>query len=294
MRKCRSCGYLLLGEGDSCTRCGAPLPALTSGVPVTAGATSAAAPAAAPASWGGPSAPALPRSSFGRLSIPPPVGPTAPASGPEGPPSALPALREAWQPVTMPAPVGRPGPTRLGLVALAVSVALLSGAGVSRLLHSDPLPSGTSAFVNGGGVTYTSADGAFLVQLPQSPTIDQRTITVDSVSATIYTAIASGHDYEIGAASIALPISISPDRVNAVLESALAEGIHGSNGKLVHKNVTMRGSQPAIEGRFNAPDGYKAHLLVVSSGSTLIMLIVHAKTGTDRLYKALETSLLVR
>jgi hypothetical protein len=62
----------------------------------------------------------------------------------------------------------------------------------------------------------------------------------------------------------------------------------------VHKDVTMRGAQPAIEGRFNAPDGYRAHLLVVASGSTLIMLIVHAKMGTDRLYKALEASLVVR
>jgi hypothetical protein len=88
----------------------------------------------------------------------------------------------------------------------------------SRHRSGRPLPAGTSSFVNGGGVTYTSADGAFLVQLPQSPMIDQRTITVDSVSATIYTAIAAGRDYEIGAASIALPLAISADRVNAVLE----------------------------------------------------------------------------
>ncbi len=56
----------------------------------------------------------------------------------------------------------------------------------------------------------------------------------------------------------------------------------------------MRGPLPAIEGEFKAPDGYSARILVVAPGSTMILVVVHAKTGTDRLYKALEASLLIR
>ena len=40
--------------------------------------------------------------------------------------------------------------------------------------------------------------------------------------------------------------------------------------------------------------GYDARLLVVLSGSTLVVLLVHAKSGTDRLYQALEASLIIR
>jgi hypothetical protein len=35
-------------------------------------------------------------------------------------------------------------------------------------------------------------------------------------------------------------------------------------------------------------------VLIMASGPRLIMLLVHSKTGTDRLYKALEDSLIVR
>jgi hypothetical protein len=56
----------------------------------------------------------------------------------------------------------------------------------------------------------------------------------------------------------------------------------------------MRGTLPAIEGEFNAPDGYSARVLVVARGATMIMVLVHARSGTDRLYKALESQLLIR
>ena len=40
--------------------------------------------------------------------------------------------------------------------------------------------------------------------------------------------------------------------------------------------------------KFKAPDGYTAHVLVMLSGSRLYMLFVHAKNGTDKLFKALD------
>ena len=39
-------------------------------------------------------------------------------------------------------------------------------------LRSDPVPKDAEAFVAGKGVTYTSPDGSFQVQLPQQPVLD--------------------------------------------------------------------------------------------------------------------------
>ncbi len=106
--------------------------------------------------------------------------------------------------------------------------------------------------------------------------------------------VSSDNNYEIGAASIVFPTSVSSDRLGEVLDAALTKGVSGTNGKLISKNSITRGSLPAVEGRFQASDGYRAHLLVVASGSTLIVLMVHSRTGTERLYKALEASLIIR
>ena len=206
MRKCRSCGYLLLGEGDSCTRCGAPLEVVTAGAPAPAvvpgsGRTPPAAPA--PPAWGPP----------------PPSGPPVPASGPISQP--LPALREAWHPVTVTTPVARaPRSTRLGMIALAVVIALVVGVGAMHL-RSDPLPAGTSAFASGGGVTYTSPDGAFQVQLPKAPELDQQPINMNGVTATLYTAIVSTDDYEIGGGSMVMPSVVAPANVSAALDTVM-------------------------------------------------------------------------
>jgi len=293
MRKCRSCGYLLLGEADACGRCGTPLQAVTAGAPAPAAVATASpvTPAPAPAAPVAGPAPLAP--AFGRLSIPPPGGPATPVGA--TPPSPPPALVEQWQPVMVApaAPAHAPRTTRIGVLALVVVILLAAVAGVMHL-RSDPLPAGTSAFVAGGGVTYTSPDGAYQVQLPTQPETDQNTISENGVSATIYSALVSTDSYEIGAASIVFPSSIEPDRISAALDSALTQGINGTNGKLVHKDLTMRGTLPAIEGQFKAPDGYSARMLVVARGATMILIAVHAKSGTDRLYKALEAQLLIR
>ncbi len=194
----------------------------------------------------------------------------------------------------MPAPADPPRSTRLGIIALAVAVAVAGVLGVMHLRSSDALPAGTAAFVAGGGVTYTSTDGAFQVQLPQAPVLEQRVTTIDSEPVTIYAGMASSADYDIGALSVELSSAATADRINAVLNAALDQSTDGVVGKLVSKGPTSHGSLPAIEARFAQPDGSRAHLLVVSSGTTIIVLFVHAKTGTDRLYKALEDSLIIR
>jgi hypothetical protein len=274
MRKCRSCGYLILGEATECGRCGAPLVAVTA--PIAAGppAMVPAAPAAAPPAW-----------------LPPPPPPPLASSGV---PASDQFAREAWPQVAIAPPTARPvRATRLGVAVLAIVVGVGAFLGVSHF-RSDPLPAGTSEFASGGGVTFTSADGAFQVLLPQAPEVVQRSEVVDNVTATIYAAAASTNDYVIAAVSIVFPGSARPEHVNDLLNTALTGGISGVNGKLVRKSLLTHDTLPAIEGRFDAPDGYRADVLIMASGPRLIMLLVHSKTGTDRLYKALEDSLIVR
>ena len=74
----------------------------------------------------------------------------------------------------------------------------------------------------------------------------------------------------------------------------LTGGIKSVNGKVSHKTVMTRGPLPAIEGKFKDAHGYPARMMVVLSGSSLIVLLVHAKSGVDRLYKALDESLIIR
>lgn len=143
MRKCVSCGSLLLGEVSVCGRCGT--------TPLTA---SIAAPDAASAGTPAPAPGPTQAPSYGRLSIPSPAGApagigVAPASVPTPP---APPFQETWQPVTMPEAVAPPRATRLGLIALALAVVVV-GALLVTHLRSDPLPAGTSAFVSGGGYT---------------------------------------------------------------------------------------------------------------------------------------------
>ena len=125
--------------------------------------------------------------------------------------------------------------------------------------------------------------------LPQAPEVEQRSEVVDNVTATIYAAAASTNDYEIAAVEHRVPERArTRARERRCWTRRSTGGVSGVNGKLVRKSLLTHDTLPAIEGRFDAPDGYRADVLIVASGSRLIMLLVHAKTGTDRLYKALE------
>ena len=112
----------------------------------------------------------------------------------------------------------------------------------------------------------------------------------------LYTAVAGTDDYEIGGGSIALPaVAVARAGRTPLLDAVLTGGDQrASTASSSHKTVTTRGTLPAIEGRFKDPHGYTARILVVVSNSSLIVLVVHAKSGADRLYKALETSLIIR
>jgi hypothetical protein len=177
------------------------------------------------------------------------------------------------------------------VIALVVALAFAAGFGVMHR-HSDPLPAGTSAFVAGKGVTYTSPDGSFQVLLPQSPALDTDSMTLNSMTATIFAATIEGDGYDLAVASIAFPDRVTSLQVRNALDAAFEERVSVAGGKLERKDLTMRDKLPAVEGRFNL-NGLHAHMLVVASDSALVLIAVQAKTGTDRLYRALEASLIV-
>jgi hypothetical protein len=263
--------------------------------------STAPAEATAPApSW--PPAPATPSAptagpssrvpSYGRLSIPSPVA-SAPLGAPPAPaPSTTPPAYEAWQPYVTETPAATAaGHKPWARVALAVVIVLVVGAAIMHL-RSDPLPAGTSDFVAGKGVTYTSPDGAFQVQLPQQPQVIQQTFTLNGVSAPLYIGVNQSNSYVIEVASIVSPVPFG-SRVNDALNEMAAQRVKSAHGVGVRQVTTMHGSQPALDARFKA-NGHVAHMLVVATDSSVILLMVYAKSGTDRLYKALDDSLLIR
>src|SRR5262245_51535616 len=292
MRKCGQCRSLLLGDVETCPRCGAPVPvavgvapAVTSAgsppapsvaapapswpsappAPTAAAPSWAPAPAAPPPSWppapapaapapawgapvapapswppappAGPAASAAPASetsrapSYGRLSIPPPVPPTpvgaayAPAA-----PAAQAPVSDAWQPFVIAAPA-KPAIHHKpwARVALAVVVALVVGAAVMHL-RSDKMPAGTSAFVAGNGVTYSSPDGAFQVQLPEQPQVQRQTLNFNGVRAPLYIGVVQTNSYVIGVASIVSPTRFSRSRVNDALDAMATQGAKSAHG----------------------------------------------------------------
>ncbi len=152
------------------------------------------------------------------------------------------------------------------------------------------MPAGTSEFAAGKGIDYTSPDRSYTARFPKAPVESQQPVTVGSVTATVTAAIVSTDDYELGTGTILMPVAIPSDRIDGVLEGSLNGGISNANGELVSKERIERGGLPAITAKFKAPDGYSAHVLVMLSGSRLYMVFVHAKNGTDKLFKALDAS----
>ena len=81
------------------------------------------------------------------------------------------------------------------------------------------------------------------------------------------------------AASIAFPQSVSAQRVAAALDEVMTEGIAEIKGKVEHKNLDHARHVAGDRGQFKRPDGYQARLLVVATGTSLILVVVHAKSG---------------
>ena len=195
-----------------------------------------------------------------------------------------------WQPPPMPAaPVSSTRrPNRLVSLLLAI---LVSGAvGYWFTSHHDSLPGGTSAFASGHGITYTASDNSYTAQFPEPPTVDNAPKTVGNVTMSINSALVSKDDYEMGAASIELPVKVPSERVNELLADALDGGVNRIDGTIISKQRTTRGGFPALDARFKAPDGYTAHAIVFMNSRELYVLFVHAKTGTEKLFQALNKS----
>jgi hypothetical protein len=268
MRKCTSCEYLLFGDGDTCNHCGAVMPRVM------------AAAAAAPVLE------ALPGSAW-RNSLP--STPPPPLAPPPGASMTTTAEADFWRPpvTTATAPARKSRGTALMLIVLLV---LGAGAYTFYTTQRDKVPAGTSDYVAGKGVEFVASDGSYSVRLPDEPQVMQQPLTVQNATVTLNAALVSTDEYELGAASVKLPTTVPAAQTENVLEGSLEGGISNVDGALVSKKHIERGGVPGIDAKFKAPDGYSAHIVVLVDGSRLYMLFSHAKTGTDRLFKALDES----
>jgi hypothetical protein len=282
MRKCDACGYLLLGDGDSCNHCGAPLPGVTVAAPAVPGASAAPPPAPTwPAS--APPAAAPPQPSRGaapawtpRLAPPPPP--------PSGPP------REVWQtePVITTAPPSKK--RHRGKIALVLVVAVLGAFIAYGAYARNQPPPGTADFVGGHGVDFTAADGSYTAQFPKDPLVETNPVTIQGAQLVFTSASVQTDDYEMMTASMALPASIPADKVDQALEEGLQASVSGAKGDLQSKHRITRGGLPAIDATFKAKDGYSAREMILLAGGHIDLLFVHAKTGVDKLFHALDKS----
>jgi hypothetical protein len=189
------------------------------------------------------------------------------------------------------APPAKSSNARVALVFALVAFLALGGIGLYlRGKAATAVPAGTSDFVAGRGVSYAPADNAFTVRLPADPEVTTQPVTVGSVSMMLQTALVETDDYELGAASMTLPVAVPDSRVDDTLESSLDNGVSSVDGDLVSKKRITRGGLPALDAIFKAKDGYSAHIMVILDTRYVYMLIVHSKSGTERLFNALNTS----
>ena len=293
MRKCPTCGYLLLGDGDTCKHCGAALPLVSVAVaPVGAEAT-AAAPVAPPARL----APVPPATDSGpRIWTPPPV--TAPPPSPLGatpPPAGM--APPVWRPAPVPVIVRTPRPSFAQRVLAACVLLAMVAAGVGGynfLSSRADLPAGTSAFVHGNGVAYADPDGVYTAEFPKAPAVDSSNVSLAGGDLTVTTASVEADDYEVGVIVGALPVAIPTSQVDSSMKDLTADAISGTQGTVESQTRGTRGAAATLETRFKMGDGYAAHILVMMTGSHIYVLYVHAKTGADRLYSALDKSFQAR
>jgi hypothetical protein len=198
-----------------------------------------------------------------------------------------------WQPqpvpyVTTPA---RSTPKR-GMLAMAlVVVLLLGGVGYAVIAARNALPPGTSAFVAGHGVDYNAPDNSFSVQFPVAPKAESQPMNFQGALLQINEATVEADDYEMAAASVVLPVAIPADRVDALLDDSLHGGFAGANGSVAHSKHTTRGGLPAVDATIKSPDGYGARVMVIVWDNKLYLFGVHAKSGVDRLFAAMDKSL---
>jgi hypothetical protein len=283
VRKCPKCGYILLGAVDHCTNCGAALTAASVGAsPATA--TPGAAPPAAPPF-------VAPPSPFG----PPPAPPSPYGAAPAPAPYANtpnPCAPIAWAPAPTPFDVkATPGRSPALRIAIAVLVALLvAGGGAKFLQHNDALPSGTSDFAKGNGIPYVAPDHSYTAQFPMSPAESSAQVPAGGYVLTMYMALDSNVNYEVGIAEAALPVAIPQGRVSDALDAGLQNAADGMKGSIKSKGTTTVDGFPAVEAHAKAGDGYQVRMLAIVTSHHIYILMVHSKTGADKLFDALKAS----
>ena len=221
--------------------------------------------------------------------VPPPFvreGVAAPAPEPIG--------GEYWTPPTPVVTAKRTSSTPRSLIVLISVMSMALGfVAVNHVFNRNALPSGTSDFVAGRGVPYSSPDHTFDARFPTTPTVEQKPFQTASGTVTMNLAQVQADDYELVAASLVLPVSVSGDRVDAVLHNILMEGANAQGAKISSETRITRYGATGLEVRAKVKDGYEARMVVLVSGSHVYFLGAHAKRGTVRLYDALMGSLVL-
>ena len=133
--------------------------------------------------------------------------------------------RDYWTPSDPPAPAKRASSTPRSLLILVSVLSMALGwVAFDHIVNRDSLPPGTSAFVAGHGVAYTSPDHTFDAQFPRTPTVDHRVLAVSTTTATLNLAQDQTDDYEVVAASLVLPVAVPAGQVDTVLHEILNSG----------------------------------------------------------------------
>jgi hypothetical protein len=287
VRKCPKCGYILLGAVDNCTNCGEQLAASVGAAQANTTPTAPPPPeppqfAPPPSPFAAPSAPA-PQSSFG--------APPAPYAAPDANSPGM-YSPTAWAPAPTPFDMKvtrRRSP--LLRIAIAVIIGLvLTGAGASFLQDKNALPSGTNDFAKGNGIPYSPADRSYTAQFPCAPEESSEQIPVGNSVMTMYLADCQTDNYEIGIAEAALPASIAQAQANDALDSGLQNAASGMKGSIQSKAQTTVDGFPAEDVHGKAGDGYPVRMRAIITPQHVFILMVHTKTGADRLSDALKAS----
>jgi hypothetical protein len=213
------------------------------------------------------------------------------ADAPSAPvPEFAPVARD-WQPLPPSTPPRRAKRSKARIVMPAIVLAL--GMGIyGAVLHpgKNALPSGTSAFAKGDGIDFQSPDGSYLARFPKTPTTSRDSESVDQYMVVINSATVETDDYEMATASFALPAVPTTAQANELLVDESKAAVSRVNGTDAQQTPMTRAGFPAVETTFKGPDGYKAKMLVMLDGKWTFMFLVHSKTGTDKLFAALDKS----
>jgi hypothetical protein len=181
----------------------------------------------------------------------------------------------------------RPGVLR---IVIAVIVALLiSGAGLN-FLNKDKLPAGTSDFAKGNGIPYSAPDHSYTAQFPLPPDVSTEQVPAGGNVLTMYMALNSTDNYEVGIAEAALPVPIAQYRAAEALDSGLQSSADGMKGSIQSKAQTNVDGFPAVGAHAKAGDGYPVRMLAILTPHHIYVLLVHSKTGADKLFAALQAS----